>query len=1053
MGKVLGLDVGTNSLGWALVDTDKKEIIDMGVRVFQEGVNGLNTGKEESKNAERRTYRLTRRQYTRRKQRKSKLKSLLYSIGLFPKNEKELKEFWKLNPYTLRVKALDTELTSLELGRVLYHLNQRRGYQSNRKAQNEEEDKGTIYDGSKDSDKPGINVIKNALMSGQFRTLGEYLNSLDTTEQRIRNRFTSRNQYFDEFQQIWAKQKAYNPEILTEQNHYSIAKGCMFFQRPLKSQKKTLGHCTFEPKKYRAPKSQPISQEFRMYQLLNNLRIETKERVTDEQQELTGVEYDALLSYLKIHPSLELGRGKLKPELKKVFGLKKDDEYAFNYDKLLGLDTVSKIIKVVGDEYAVEKGDDFIHHIWHTLYFNEDPEKVKDYAIRKWDINEEQADKLKKIKLEAGYLNISTKAINNILPFLKEGYRYDESCSQAGYHHSQQHITTELLEFIPPVSDSDIRNPIVAVSLSQMRKVVNSIIREYGYTSEIHVELARDLKKPKQQRLDILKSNNDRAKQRSSIKSELEDYIDRPTKNDIRRYELWKEQHELCPYSGVKISLTRLTSGDSDIDVDHILPFSRTLDNSASNQVVCIREENAEKGNRTPWEAFSHNENKYYQICERVKSLPQNKRKRFLMTGEAFQKYLESDEGGDFIQRQLTDTAYIAKETMAVLKKVCPNVVATKGMATADLRHLWELNHVLGIKEKVNRDTGEVKVKKNRDDHRHHAVDALVIALTSRWSLQQLSNWNAGSSYSHRRDAARFTLTKPWDTLVEDTKNKISEIIVSHKTRKKIRGGLHEGTIYGRLRDSFTGELAFNESGAPLFKVRKPLFSLADSGQIQKIIDPVIRKLVLQRMIDHGADAKAISAGKKVSVPKNAFSEPLHMPKNNGSKGPKIRSVRIMVPGNKTFPVAENGERSHAFVEPGNNHHIVIFEREIRGKVERWSQVVSLFEVVKRRNRGEAPIMSSKEGWDFLYSLQANELFIPGITFLDEYNPTIHSVYRVQKLTDAQIALRKHSVAILDIKMADGSYYSPGRLLISPKQLKGLKVVISPIGKLEECHD
>lgn len=1053
MGKVLGLDVGTNSLGWALVDIDEKEIIDMGVRVFQEGVNGLNTGKEESKNAERRTYRLTRKQYTRRKQRKSKLKSFLYSIGLFPKTEKELKEFWKLNPYTLRVKALDNELTLIELGRVLYHLNQRRGYQSNRKAQNEEEEKGTIYEGSKDSDKPGINVIKNALMSGQFRTLGEYLNSLDTTEQRIRNRFTSRNQYFDEFQQIWAKQKAFHPEILTEQNHYSIAKRCMFFQRPLKSQKKTLGHCTFEPKKFRAPKSQPISQEFRMFQILNNLRIQTKERVTDEQQVLTGVEYDALLSYLKKHPSLDLGKGKLKTEMKKVFGLKKDDEYSFNYDKILGLDTVSKIIKVVGDEYAVQKGDDFIHHIWHTLYFNEDPEKVKEYALRKWDINEEQADKLKKVKLEVGYLNISTKAINNILPFLKEGYRYDEACLKAGYHHSQQNKSTELLEFIPPVSASDIRNPIVSVSLSQMRKVVNSIIREYGYIPEIHVELARDLKKPKQQRLDILKSNNDRAKQRSSIKSELEQYIDKPTRNDIRRYELWKEQHELCPYSGVKISLSRLTAGDSDIDVDHILPFSRTLDNSASNQVVCIREENAEKGNRTPWEAFSHDENKYYQICERVKSLPQNKRKRFLMTDEAFQKFMDSDEGGDFIQRQLTDTAYIAKETMSVLKKVCPNVVATKGMATADLRHLWGLNHVLGIKETVDTDTGEVKVKKNRDDHRHHAIDALVIALTSRWSLQKLSNWNAGSSYSHRRNEARFTLTKPWDTLVEDTKAKISEIIVSHKTRKKIRGGLHEGTIYGRLRDSFTGELSFNDTGVPLFKVRKPLHSLADSGQVQKIIDPVIRNLVIQRMIEHGADAKAIAAGKKVSVPKNAFSEPLHMPKNDGSTGPKIRTVSTMVPGNKIFPVSENGERSNAFVEPGNNHHVVIFEREIDGKVERWSQVVSLFEVMKRRNRGEAPIMSSKYGWDFLYSLQANELFIPGITSLDEYNPTIHSVYRIQKLTDAQITLRKHNVSILDVKMEDGSYFSPGRLLISPKQLKGLKVTISPIGKLEECHD
>jgi hypothetical protein len=206
-------------------------------------------------------------------------------------------------------------------------------------------------------------------------------------------------------------------------------------------------------------------------------------------------------------------------------------------------------------------------------------------------------------------------------------------------------------------------------------------------------------------------------------------------------------------------------------------------------------------------------------------------------------------------------------------------------------------------------------------------------------------------------------------------------------------------------------------------------------------------------MIQQGADPKAIASGKKVSVPKSTFSEPLYMPKNDGTLGPKIRTVRLMVPAGKIFPISTEGVRSKAFVAPGNNHHIVIFEREHNGKPERWSQVVSLFEVVKRLNQNEAPIMREKEDWDFYCSLQANDLFIPGISSIDEYDIKKHKIYRVQKITDGEITLRKHNVAILDVKQSDGSYFTPGRLFKTPNNIRGIKVKISPIGKLEECYD
>lgn len=1045
MAKVLGLDVGTNSLGWALLDTTAQTIIDCGVRVFQEGVNDPNTSKEQSKNVVRRQFRLTRRQFERRRRRKEKLRHRLQKLSMMPE---DIKQFYKINPYTLRAMALDKQLSLLELGRVFYHLNQRRGYRSNRKSVNADEDKGTIFQGA--PDKPGINAVQQALASGNFRTLGEYLASLDTTTQRIRNRFTLRSHHEDEFNRIWEYQSQFYPDILHKGNYEYIAKKCVFFQRPLKSQKKNLGKCTLEPRKAKAPKSQPLSQMFRLLQNLNNLRIITPERVTDESRMLTTKEREVIFAYLCNHDVLDTEK-KFPMTLKTELGYGKKAIISFNIKKLHGLKTEIALRKALGETRFLEMTDEEKHQMWYILYGAEHEEWVQHYAKTQWQCNDEQAEKLAAIRLEPGYMSLSSKAMRTMMPFLELGQRYDEAAVSAGYHHSDFRTDKGMAERIPPITT--IRNPNVMVSLTQVRKVVNCLIDEYGKPDEIHVEMARDLKNPLAKRLEIEKQQKERNIQREKIKETLRPYISNPSRNDILRYELWKEADEHCPYTGEYISPSRLCGDHSDIDVEHILPYSRTLDNSVMNMTICVREENARKGNKTPWEMYGGNEEHFAELCQRISKMPDAKQKRFRMNDKQFEQFMTTGEGGDFLERQLHDTAYIARETKSIMETICDNVIITKGTATADLRHLWGLNDILGNNEHANS-----PAIKNRDDHRHHAIDAIVIALTSRRTLQLLSSWNASEKFN-RRTQARFQLAKPWDDIFLQAQRAIANIIVSHKVNKRVRGALHEQTIYGRLKMPFTGAPAFDEKQQPYYVVRKTLAGMQDTNPVYKIVDPIVKETVFQRLIEKGISENDLREEKKVKIPKDAFSEPLYMPAAQGKKAPRILSVRIAVPATKMKPLHAHDDNA-AFVEPGNNHHITIFERETPKGMERKAMIVSLFDAVRKMAQKQSPVQRSMDGWNFVCSLQTNELFIKDLhpdaidcNDKSRYHSFAESVYRVQKMTDGQIAFRLHRVAVLDTKLPDGSHYTPGRFLVSPSVLKGCKVRISPIGKLELADD
>ena len=440
MSKILGLDLGTNSIGWALIDDTKKVILGMGSRIFPMGVENLGDGEGElSKNASRTGARGVRRQFFRRRLRKKVLLKALSEHKMCPLTASDF-EKWKktkqfpieklaswfaMNPYELRYKALNEELSLEEIGRILYHFIQRRGFLSNSRKGGSED--GAIFKGNPKEGKIGITETQESI---QDKTLGAYLYNIYPKEnepfqdgsERIRNRYTTRKMYVDEFELVWDKQAQYHSELTDSLKTLFGGRkldgykedGILFHQRPLRSQKHLVGNCSFEPSKTKCPISAIPFEQFRVWQWVNTVEYNGKKLSQEEKGKIVEFMYTNEKSDFK--------------KMRKVIG-KESAEYKFNYkddDKIVGAHTISNLShkKFFGKkwfEFSKKKQED----IWHVLYFFDSKSNLKEYAIKNWGFVEEQAENISKFNLKDGYASLSRKAIHNILPFLKLGFTYD----------------------------------------------------------------------------------------------------------------------------------------------------------------------------------------------------------------------------------------------------------------------------------------------------------------------------------------------------------------------------------------------------------------------------------------------------------------------------------------------------------------------------------------------------------------------------------------------------------------------------------------------------
>ncbi|MDR2883702.1 MAG: type II CRISPR RNA-guided endonuclease Cas9, partial [Deferribacteraceae bacterium] len=426
-------------------------------------------------------------------------------------------------------------------------------------------------------------------------------------------------------------------------------------------------------------------------------------------------------------------------------------------------------------------------------------------------ISEENVENIISAPLPDGYLRLSVEALEKILPYMRHGLMYSEACKEAEYQHYMP-LSDEVIDELPHYTEplqrylladgSKIANPTVHIALNQLRKIINAIVKRYGNPQQIVVEMARDLPMGAEERRKIINLQKDNQKENERIRKAIEDLERTPSIDSILRYKLWEEQRHRCIYSGKTINAAEALSHECEID--HILPYSKTHDDSKSNKVLCFKSSNQYKRDRSPYEVWGDTDN-YLEILDRAKELPAGKRWRF--ESSAMEKFDKQDE---FLDSQLNDTRYMSRVAKEYLNCICKlnrngnkDVWTVNGALTGMLRRAMGLNNILG-------DTGE----KNRNDHRHHAVDAVIVGIVDRSMIQKIHSIAKRYDSNSRVDKLNKMLGEmlppfPLGSNIQIVKDEfrcrvaksINNIIVSHKPDHGKEGALHEETAYGRLAD------------------------------------------------------------------------------------------------------------------------------------------------------------------------------------------------------------------------------------------------------------
>ena len=850
----------------------------------------------------------------------------------------------KLEDYRWRVKALSQKIDLEQIAVVLQAIN---GQIANASGY-----LGNISDRSK-------------VLRLNHWTVGQYqMQQLDANPNcSLKNQVFYRQDYMDEFEAIWETQAKFHKE-LTNDLKEEIRDVVIFYQRKLKSQKGLISYCELEShqveydengkKKTRTigqkvcPRSSPLFQEFRIWQRLNDIIVDKRPLTEEEKQEL----FNELTTKEKLS----------KAEIIKIlFGNRKDAD--INFKEIDGNRTLAKIynvfdiFKVDRKEYEFDsaiEGKDFekqkIYQLWHLLYsFEGEDNELIQKLTQKFGFDSDCAKALANLTFESQYGNLSAKALRKILPHLKDGLNYSTACEYAGYRHSKSSLTKEeidnkeLKDSLNLLPKNSLRNPVVEKILNQMVNVVNGIIAEYGKPDEIRIELARELKKSQTEREDMAKSMARTTKQHEKYVKELqEDFgLKHVSRNDIIRYKLYLELEKngfKTLYSNTYIPKEKLFS--KEFDIEHIIPQASLFDDSFSNKTLEARQINLDKGKMTALDfvANRYGENGVAEYKNRIDSMlaqdaiSKTKHDKLLMK--------EANIPSGFINRDLRDSQYIAKKAKQMLESIVKYVVTTTGSVTDRLREDWQLVNVmqelnwdkydkLGLTE-IEEDTdyngNKYKIRKIRDwtkrnDHRHHAMDALTIAFTKRSFIQYLNNLNARIEktsdvyvdlenvefmdlpkeqragavfaiertqlYRDDKGKLRFNPPMPLDKFRAEAKRQLENILISIKAKNKVvtrntnvfktksgkkqvvqltpRGQLHNESIYGSYKKVVVNVEKVNAS--------------FDTAKIATVASPRYREALLARLASCGNEPKKAFTGKNALEKNPLWLNELHTDK------------------------------------------------------------------------------------------------------------------------------------------------------------------------------
>ncbi|RAL26737.1 type II CRISPR RNA-guided endonuclease Cas9 [Thermoflavimicrobium daqui] len=940
----IGLDIGISSCGWAVINLDQERIEDLGVRIFDKA----ETGDGEPLAKPRRDARGARRRNRRKRHRIERIRELIVRSDLLTRTEMDhlYNDCFELDVWELRVDALQRKLSKKEWARVLIHLAQRRGFKSNRKSEESKKENGPLLS--------NINENRRIMDENGYQTIAELMVNHEKFKNHKRNKagsylsVVSRQDVHQEIVTLFESQRVHqNPWATSEFEEAYLE--IWSSQRPYASKEqieKMIGFCTLEEGEKRAPKASISFQKFMALQKINHLRfvgVDGGRMLTHEERNYIlqiaftkkTVKYHDIRKQLQLDDQIRFRdlyyeASKSVQEVEKAKFLELTD-----YHRLY-----STLKKLVGKNLSDEVNDLDWDTFAYALTIFKDDQDIRDYLKNEYKDSkgrhqanlanqvypDEWIDELIKLSFsKVGHL--SFVAIRKVLPYLEQGYTYDKACELAGYQFqgNASSVKKRLLPAIPLIG-----NPVVQRALSQTRKVINAIIKRYGSPVSIHIETSRELPKRFDERKKIQKEHEENRKMNETARKRLKELgINDPRGQDIVKYKLWQQQNGWCMYSNKYIEPNILCEIGC-TEVDHILPFSRSLDDSYNNKVLVLARENQNKGSKTPFEYLGGDESKWNEFVKRVEN---NSKINKVKKRNLLRKHFNEREQQEFRERNLIDTQYISRFMSNFIRQnllfaddpIKKKVVTVNGKVTAHLRSRWGFN------------------KNRAESDLHHAVDAVIVGVTSDHMIQLVNRYyqqcEEDKFYIKRN---KIDFPEPWHNFRLELEARISQspqmsikslnhgnydeemikkvrpIFVSRMPRRSVTGEAHQKTIR-----KFVG---YSENGLILTAIKTPLtkITLDKNGEFPmygKESDPATYQAIKARLLEFNND------------PKKAFEKPLHKPTKSGKLGPVIKSVkildkqRVVRPINQKRGVVYNSKiiRTDVFFKDGKYYLIPIY--------------------------------------------------------------------------------------------------------------------------------
>lgn len=1144
--KLLGLDIGTNSVGSAWIDTDKRTI-KLGVSVFPAGVEESGDKRGEPKNQARRTKRQQRRSIARRAQLKRRLRQYLTQKHWIPAAQERLRKWEGLNPWLLRRTAVHEELTSDDtfkaeekLGRILLHLAQRRGAWWFDEDSEDEQDKSVE---PHQEHKPGtVEYTKTAMAQEGAKTFGEliaieYERRTSPTENhkvrhdRVRNRadvfgekvseyVADRHMILAEFETLWDTQRKFGGKLakqLTDtckRELYNPQKsdtwrcqGALFSQRKSYWNLGTLGRCDLEPTDMKCPKADMYAQEFLVLASVNNIRItkraEPSRKLTPEERSdvICAVRKQKTASEKTVRKALGIDKGAAKAHCTLNMD---DDKFTVNGDWFY-----SQIACAVFGEDTWNAFSDRKKEAINRALLKFDPaegcdvEKFRSGCQSWWGLDDRQQDSLlaawqKRPNIE-NRVNLSRRAIGNLLPYLRQGWSvteardmFAEDASHAADDLTRRRYSTRDVvvnkrirhfqdkhpQLLPPVSEG-ISNPVVRKSIHEVRRHLIEHLQKHGKPDRVGIELSRKARQSERVIARRLQKNKAIDELRKEIIAAHN--LDAPgvtstqRESAVRRVRLCRQQREMCAYSGTTITDPAAAQGDG-LEIDHIVPRSRGGNNSMSNLVLCYASANQGKGNRTPidWlsmEAFAQLELRFKHL-HRHKGM---KGKRFITKDNVdmqdnakWENLHRTTPKEGFTEEQLRSSAYAATQTSDWISKVLygreaagkRHIFASGGQYTGILRRDW------GLFFDENGRRSE-KGAKNRGDHRHHAVDAAIIAVTARCLAKIKESF---VDFERQQEDKRVKpvwkpVDEPWDGFSEQLAREYEDLKVAHRAyNRQITGRLHKDTLYGpaAICERYTeddpkrgvrkGDLRRDENGDPIFKKKLYIKSIAASGikpnhlrmpvgwdelkvEHANAVGRTAKKAIRKKMLSledvppgKSGIVRDIELRDKIRdwLKDHGFADmakaKAHL-KEHGLvvNGTPIRRVRLLWKLNEVKERPRKGfdyensspearRKSLRVYQTQNNHHIEIRNKVTKKGATKWSgDVIPNFDAAVRVRRDKVPIVDrndSKKG-AFVMSLSKGEMV--EMKLPDDESPDYFVVFKID--SSGRIHFARHTDA------------------------------------------